>query len=176
MKMSGQEFLVIGNTDYYSVCLIREWDYITLKRMTEKTYEEMEEYIRDNWDLESEWRDSVYNWNTEQWFDSWLEEYDYYYWDYFQYDNVVDMYYDEQDNDYLCDDFNTHSYSSKEDCIDDVMGYFDEYYNTSNLEFSDIWYNELRDKISEYYDKVIAYQKEREERSEPHWQAFSYYK
>ena len=43
MKMSGQEYLVIGNTDYYSVYLIREWSYITLKRMTERTYEEMEE-------------------------------------------------------------------------------------------------------------------------------------
>lgn len=176
MKMTGQEFLVIGNTDYYCVYLIREWDYITLKRMTEKTYEEMEEYIRDNWDLESEWRDAVYNWNTEEWFDSWLEDYDYYYWDYFQYDNVVDIYYDEQDDDYLCDDFNTRSYSSKEDCIDNVMEYFDEYYYTNSLEFSDIWYNELRDKISEYYDKVIAYQKEREESSKPHWKAFSYYK
>ena len=176
MKMTGQEFLVIGNTDYYCVYLIREWDYITLKRMTEKTYEEMEEYIRDNWDLESEWRDSVYNWNTEQWFDSWLEDYDYYYWDYFQYDNVVDMYYDEQDNDYLCDDFNIRNYSSKEECIDSVMEYFDEYYYTNSLEFSDIWYDELRDKISEYYDKVVAYQKEREESSKPHWKAFSYYK
>jgi len=174
--MSGQEFLVIGNTDYYSVYLIREWDYITLKRMTEKNYEEMEEYIRENADLESEWRDAVHNWDTEQWFDSWVEDYDYYYWDYFQYDNVVDIYYDEEDNDYLCDDFNIHSYDSKEDCIDNVMEYFDEYYYTNSLEFSDIWYNELRDKISEYYDKVVAYGKEREERSKPHWKAFSYYK
>ena len=176
MKMSGQEFLVIGNTDYYCVYLIREWDYITLKRMAEKTYEEMEEYIRDNWDLESEWRDAVYHWDTEEWFDSWLEGYDYYYWDYFQYDNVVDIYYDEQDDDYLCDDFNIHSRTNKEDYINEVMDYFDEYYNTSNLVFADIQYDQLRDKISEYYDKIVAYEKEREEASKPHWKAFSYYK
>jgi hypothetical protein len=29
--------------------------------MTEKTYEEMEDYIRENVDLESEWRDAVYS-------------------------------------------------------------------------------------------------------------------
>lgn len=176
MKMSGQEYLVIGNTDYYSVYLIREWSYITLKRMTEKSYEEMEEYIRDNADLESEWRDAVYNWNTEQWFDSWLSDYEYYYWDYFQYDNVVDIYYDEEDNDYTCDDFNIHSRENKEDFVNEVMGYFDEYYNTSNLEFEEVQYDQLRDKINEYYDKVVAYEKEREERNKPHWQAFSYYK
>lgn len=176
MKMSGQEFCVIGNTDYYVVYLIREWNYITLKRMTEKSYEEMEEYIRDNWDLESEWRDSVYNWNTEQWFDSRLEEYEYYYWDYFQYDTVVDIYYDENDNDYLCDDFNINSYSSKEECIDNIMDYFNEYYYTNNLDFEEIQYDQLRDKVSEYYDKAVAYEKEREESRKPHWKAFSYYK
>lgn len=176
MKMSGQEYLVIGNTHNYSVCLIRDWSYISLKRMTEKTYEEMEEYIRDNADLESEWRDAVYNWNTEQWFDSWLEDYDYYYWDYFDYDNVVDIYYSADDDDYMCDDFNIHSYDNKEDYVNEIMDCFDEYYNSSNLEFSDIWYNELRDKISEYYDKVVAYENEREEASKPHWKAFIYYK
>ncbi len=176
MKMSGQEYLVIGSTDYYAVYLIREWSYITLKRMTEESYEAMEEYIRDNWDLESEWRDAVYNWNTEQWFDSWLADYDYYYWDYFQYDNVVDIYYDEQDNDYLCDDFNIHSRGNKEDYINEIMDYFDGYYNTSDLEFADIQYDQSRDKVSEYYDKVVAYEKEREEASKPHWKAFSYYK
>lgn len=175
MKMSGQEYLVIGNTDYYSVYLIREWSYITLKRMTEKTYEEMEEYIRENWDLESEWRDAVYHWNTEEWFDDWLTDYDYYYWDYYEYDNVVDIYYSE-DDDYLCDDFNIHSRENKEDYINEILDCFDEYYNTSNLEFADIQYDQLRDKISEYYDKVVAYDKEREEASKPHWQAFSYYK
>jgi hypothetical protein len=60
--------------------------------------------------------------------------------------------------------------------VNEVMDYFDEYYNTSDLEFADIQYNELRDKISEYYDKVVAYEKEREEASKPHWNAFSYYK
>lgn len=175
MKMSGQEFLVIGNTDYYSVYLIREWDYITLKRMTEKTYEEMEEYIRDSWDLESEWRNDVYYWNTEEWFDSWLNDYSYDYWNYYEYDNVVDIYYSE-DDDYLCDDFRVDEYSDKEWFIDNVMEYFDEYYYTNNLEFSDIWYNELRDKISEYYDKIITYKKEREEAKKPHWNVFNYYK
>lgn len=173
--MTGQEFLVIGETDYYAVYLIREWSYITLKRMTAKTYEEMEEYIRENGDLGSEWRDAVYNWNTEEWFDSWIESYDNY-WYYYQYDNVVDIYYDEDDSDYMCDDFNIHSCPTKEEYIDNVMGCFDEYYNTSNLEFADIWYNELRDNISEYYDKVVAYEKEREEASKPHWNVFNYYK
>ena len=175
MKMSSQEYLVIGNTDYYGVYLIRDWSYITLKRMTEKTYEEMEEYIRENGDLESEWRDAVYHWNTEDWFDDWLTDYDYYYWDYYEYDNVVDIYYSE-DDDYLCDDFSIHSRENKEDYIDEIMDYFDEYYNTNNLEFADIQYDQLRDKISEYYDKIIAYEKEKEEASKPHWRAFSYYK
>lgn len=173
--MSGQEYLVIGSTDYYAVYLIREWSYITLKRMAEKTYEEMEYFIRDNWDLESEWRDAVYYWHTEEWFDDWLDNYDYCYWDYYEYDSAVGIYYSE-DDDYSCDDFNVGRRENKEDCVNDIMDCFDEDYNTSNLEFADIQYDELRDKISEYYDKVIAYEKDREEASKPHWRAFSYYK
>lgn len=174
--MRSSEYKVIGNTDYYGVYLIREWEYITLKRMTEKSYEEMEDYIRENGDLESEWRDSVYNWHTEQWFDSWLEDYDYYYWDYFQYDSAVDIYYDENDDDYMCDDFIACRFDIKEECIDAVMECFDEYYNTRNLDFADITYEQLRDKIGEYYDNAMAYHKEREEADKPHWRAFSYYK
>lgn len=173
--MSSQEYLVIGLNSYSSVYLIREWSYITLKRMTEKTYDEMEEYIRNSWDLESEWRDDVSNGNTTQGFDSWLEDYEYEYSNYFQYDSVVDIYYDE-DDDYCCDDFYIDESKDRQETIDYIMDAFDNYYNSRNMDWQDITYDDLRVKVGEYYDKILAFQKEREEARKPHWSVFSYYK
>ena len=177
--MSRDDYISIGSgNDWYNMFLIREGEYITLKYVYEETYETMEDYIRDRVDLEDEWRDDVYNGHTTQSYEDWVSDYEFQYWDYFNYDGVLDIYYDEDSDYYRVDDFYCGAGSeSREDMIDKIMETFESDYDYNGLNWDNgMTLAILRDKVAQFYDDTQEYIKEREESRKPHWKAFSYYK
>ena len=165
----------IWYSDYGDIFLKVVWERIMLKRYTALDYEYMEDYIRDNHNIREEWQDDVWNWNTEDWYDDWLQDYEYPYDDYFAYDNDTDEYYDEDSDDTMRDYFYVDTHT-KDEVIESIMNKFEENYNYWNFEraIRDEW--QLRILIGEYYDKCKQNIKEREERNKPHWNVFNYYK
>lgn len=166
----------IWYSDYGDIWLKRVWNRIMLKRYTPLEYQYMEDHIRDNHDIRWEWQDDVWNWNTEEWYDDWLQNYEYPYEDYFCYDSDTEEYYDEDDNDTMRDYFYTDTYT-KEQVIENVIDQFEENYQDWNFEWAtNIDDRRLRELVWQYYDCCKTYEKEREEANKPHWNVFNYYK
>lgn len=165
----------IGSSDYGSVWLKRVGANIYLKRYHPKEYSDMEEYIRETHDTLSEWQSDAYNWHTEQSYEEWMQDYDYRYEDYFEYDSDTDEYYDYDDSDtlicywYCCD-------RPKNELIDIVVSWFNDDYDNWEFEFYNFDDYSFMELIWRYYDECVAYEKQIEEAKKPHWNVFNYYK
>lgn len=175
--MYSSECVKVGETDIGTVYIKRIRDYVQLKRYTMLDDDYMVDYIDSNSDLLSQWQDDAYHWRTEDSFDKWRQDYDYCYSDFFTYDSDTDEYYDEDDSDYMRDNFNPDNFESKEELIDRLMEYFNDEYNRWNLSWEEIRNeDELRNMAGLLYDNCIKYREEEEERRKPHWNVFNYYK
>lgn len=174
--MSSRNYIHIGSSDMWDIYLKRIEDRLMLKRYTSLDYDYMQEYIDNNVDLLDEWRESVSNWYTEEWYDDWREGYEYHYDDYFTYDSDTDEYYDENDWDMTRDWFYTTDNTDKEEFIERVMDTFNEEYFRWNYERNGMTEDRLREIVWQYYDDCFKYREELKERNKPHWKVFNYYK
>ncbi len=166
----------IGASDYGVVYLERSGDRLKLIRYNPLDYEYMDDYMSDRVDIMSEWRDAVYNGDTEDSYEEYRNNYSYDYDDYFSYDSDTGEYY-EEDEDWMTWDWFPSVAFTKEQVIERVIDYFDDGYMDWNFEWAE-WMNEnvFREKIGEVYDICREYLKQQEEAKKPHWKAFSYYK
>lgn len=165
----------IWYSDYGDIWLKKAGDRIMLKRYTAVDYEFMEDYIRENHDILWEWQNEAYNWNTEMWYDEWLQDYEYPYDDYFCYDSDTEEYYNDDDSDTMRDYFYVDGYT-KEEVIENLIDRFDNDYVTWNFEWANMDETQMRRIIWEYYDDCMKRVTEREEARKPHWNVFNYYK
>lgn len=174
--VDSSRHIEIGSWDYWEVYLKRVWDSIYLKRVVALDYADMDEYIRDNHDILSEWQQEVYNWNTTDSYDDWLQDYEYPYGDYYEWDSDLNFYYDWDADDTLVYHWGTLNYT-KEEMIERVINDFCDDFEDGYFEYSNgINDNRFRQLVGEYYDECVAYRQEREEARKPHWNCFSYYK
>lgn len=169
--MSCSDCFFIGNTDYGNIYLKRLPSRLMLKRFRPLDDEYMQEYIDNNADMLGEWQSDAYHWRTELGYDEWRENYDYEYSNWFTYDGETDTYYDENDSDTTYDNFYPKEYS-KEQIVDLIIDCFnDDYYDSS---FEGVNVQQLREKIGQFYDECLQYEKELADRNKPH--CFYYYK
>lgn len=166
----------IGSSDYWEIYLKRDRDRIELLRYNPLNYEDMEDYINNQISICDEWREAVYNWHTEESFDSRAQNYDYQYEDYFTFDSDTCDYYDEDWDDTLRETKSI-DYYSLDEMVDIMMDAFDNDYYTGHFEYEDYMDRAtLESLIKSYYKECEDYQEWIKEQRKPHWNAFSYYK
>jgi hypothetical protein len=88
----------IGASDYGVVYLERSGDRLKLIRYNPLDSEYMDDYMSDRVDIMSEWRDAVYNGDTEDSYEEFRDNYSYDYDDYFSYDSDTGEYYEEDED------------------------------------------------------------------------------
>lgn len=166
----------IGTSDYGNVYLERSGDRLKLIRYNPLDYEYMDEYMSDRVDILSEWREAVYNGDTEDSYEEFRDGYSYDYGYYFQYDGDTGEYYEEDEDWMTWDWFPTMGFT-REQVIERVLSKFDEEYMYWDFGREE-WMNDnvFREKIGEVYDICKEYLKQQEEAKKPHWNVFSYYK
>ena len=174
--VDSSKYIQIGSSDYWEIYLKRVGQLVYLKRITALDYADMEEYIRENHDILSEWQQEAYNGNTELWYEEWMQDYEYPYDEYYDRDGDIEVYYDGYSDDTMIFHWNVEDYG-KADLIERIMDDFTGDLDTDGFEYSH-WINDavLRQTIWEYIDECVAYIEEREEAQKPHRNAFSYYK
>ena len=174
--MATQNCKRLWCSDYGDVWLKRVGEKIYLMRYTPLDYEYMEEYISDRVDFRSEWQEDVWNWNTEDWYETWRDNYSYDYDEYFNWDSETGEYYQEDDDNTLWDSFITHQIP-KDEVVNRIMEYFDDDYSRWDFtRASDMDRVAMRNLVSEYYDNCIEKRRQMDEARKPHWNAFNYYK
>lgn len=163
-------------SDYGDIYLKRIQDRIQLKRYTPLDNDYMNEYCADNVDVFAEWQEDVANWNTEDWYESYRDSYEYDYDAYFSWDSDNEEWYDWEADDMTWDYIDTRNHT-KQEVIDMVLETFDENYYYWNFQWeSGLTREALASMVAQLYDNCEEYAKDIEESKKPHWNVFSYYK
>lgn len=153
----------IWYTNRTDVFLFVDWNDIWILSASPMDYDDMRDYIDSTWVVAEDWRYDVEHWNTEDSLESYREDYDYQYSDYYTYDSACDIYYNEDDDyEYNCWDAETNNLA------DEILDWIEYNINIS----WDVTIDEFRARVEEFADKVA----EQRERQKNKYRVYAYYK